>query len=131
MSTVIELLLLGILAYVAAMIVRSTTRRRATKRSAKLAEFGSAEFPCQLSWETEVGKKSFVYGKVLAANEGLAFSRRRGGLVSLPRSDWVHRETSWRTGLVILRYTVPGKGDVRLLVSEADAELIEGFLSSK
>lgn len=49
----------------------------------------------------------------------------------LPRSDWVRRETSWRPGLAILRYTVPGRGDVRILLSEADVELIEGFLRSK
>jgi hypothetical protein len=126
MSTLIEFLILGILALAAAMVTRSLNRRRAAGRNTALAGSGSAEFPCRLSWEAGTGKKAFVYGKVRAGKDGgLAFSRLGGALVSLPRSDWVHREKSWRADLVTLRYTAPGKGEVRMLLSEADAELVE------
>lgn len=76
-----------------------------------------------------MGRKASTYGKIqVGADGGLTFSRRIGGVVDLPRCARVHREPSWRTGLVTLWYSVPGKGDVRILLSETDAETIEGLL---
>ncbi|WP_330291329.1 hypothetical protein [Streptomyces sp. NBC_00576] len=48
--------------------------------------------------------------------------------MKLPRSEWVRREESWRAGLVNLRYTAPGQGEVRVLLSEQDADTLEGLL---
>lgn len=127
----IEFLLLSIVACCAAKIVHSVTRKRAARRSIEAAESASTKFPCRISWKPEIGKEGFVYGKIIAGTDGdLMFSRRKGRLVNLPHSEWVHREASWRPGLSILRYTVPGKGDVRILLSEVDVDTIEDLLRS-
>ncbi|MFI8220224.1 hypothetical protein [Streptomyces sp. NPDC085932] len=124
-----ELALLVILAGAAALAVRTAVRGRAARRSTGLAEQGSARFPCRLSWEAGTGRKAFTYGKIEAgAAEGLRFIRRGGGPLALPRALRVHTEPSWRTGLVLLRYTAAGKGDVRILLSEADAVTVAGLL---
>ncbi|MGW5130412.1 hypothetical protein [Streptomyces sp. NPDC004135] len=129
MATLMELALLVILAGAAALAVRTAARRRAAGRGAALAEHGSARFPCRLSWEAGTGRKGFTYGKIEAgAAEGLLFTRRRGGPLTLPHAVRVHTEPSWRAGLVLLRYTAPGKGDVRILLSEADAATVTGLL---
>lgn len=49
----------------------------------------------------------------------------RGGVIDLPRPEWVHKEKSWRNGLVIPRYSPPGKRGVRILLSEVDAEAVD------
>lgn len=131
MGTLVEFLLLGIVACGTAAVARSTTRRRAGRRATGLAESGAVKLPCRVSWEAGTGRKGFVYGKVVVgagADGGLAFSRRWKNPVELPRSEWVHREESWRAGLINLRYTAPGKGEVRILLSERDADTLEGLL---
>lgn len=127
--SLVEFLFLGILASGVVAVARSATRKRSGGRSAELAESGSIRIPCRVSWKAGTGRKTFVYGKVVADAGGeLAFSRRRKDPVPLPRSDWVHREVSWRAGLVNLRYTVPGQDEVRILLSEGDADTLEGLL---
>ncbi|MDX2604045.1 hypothetical protein PV379_21045 [Streptomyces caniscabiei] len=129
MSILIEFIILGIFACGVAMFVRSMIRRRGIRRNSALATHGFVKFPCRISWEAGTGKKAFTYGKIRAgADGGLRFSRRGGSGVDLPRCVRVHREPSWRAGLVTLRYSVPGKGDIRILLSETDAETIEGLL---
>jgi hypothetical protein len=127
--SLIEFVFLGILVSAVVAVARSTTRKRAGRRSAELAESGSTRIPCRVSWKAGTGRKAFVYGKVVASVDGqLAFSRRWKAPVRLPRSEWVHREASWRAGLVNLRYATPGRGDVRILVSEGDADTLERLL---
>src|SRR4051812_48175878 len=108
MSTLIEFVFFGIVALVAGGVIRAINHKRAVRRSAEMVEFGSAEFPCRLSWEAATGTKGFVFGKISSGSDGkLIFSRRWRGPTNLPRSEWVHREDSWRPGLVTLRYTAP------------------------
>ncbi|MFF3375237.1 hypothetical protein ACFYXF_20095 [Streptomyces sp. NPDC002680] len=131
MGTLVEFLLIGIVACGTAAVVRSTTRRRAGRRSSALAESSAGKLPCRVSWQAGTGRKGFVYGKVVAGagTDGeLAFSRRWKDSVELPRSEWIHREESWRAGLVNLRYTAPGRGEVRILLSERDADTLELLL---
>lgn len=129
MGFLVEFLLLGAIAFGVAAVTRSIIRKRAGRRSAELPESGSIRIPCRVSWKAGTGRKAFVYGKVVADAGGeLAFSWRWKDPVPLPRSDWVHREVSWRAGLVNLRYAVPGQGEVRILLSEGDADTLEGLL---
>jgi hypothetical protein len=70
-----------------------------------------------------------VYGKVVNRADGQpAFARRGRSPLPLPRSGSVRVEHGWRTGLVTLRYVVPGQGDVRMLLNEKDAETVRGLL---
>ncbi|MES5821357.1 hypothetical protein [Streptomyces sp. RG80] len=125
----LELLLLALVAGGTGTAVRAANRRRAARRATALAASGTVSIPCRVSWPAGTGKKAFVYGKVVAgAAEGPAFSRRGGAAVPLPRGGTVHCEPSWRTGLVNLRYAVSGQGDVRMLLTEKDAETVEGLL---
>jgi hypothetical protein len=130
MTWLFELLLYAAPAAAAGAVVRAMTRRRATRRASELADSGTVRIPCRVSWPAGTGKKAFVYGKVTANADGELTFARRGGrrTVPLPRSPWIHTEPSWRTGLVNLRYAVPGRGDVRMLLSERDAETVEGLL---
>jgi hypothetical protein len=124
-----ELLLLAAVAAGTGVLVRAANRRRATGRAADLAATGTASFPCRISWPAGTGKKAFVYAKVAVGADGrLAFARRGRSPVALPGRGSVRIEPSWRTGMVTLRYAVPGQGDVRMLLSEKDAETVEGLL---
>ncbi|WP_405767571.1 hypothetical protein [Streptomyces sp. NBC_01538] len=125
----IGLVFLGFISYGTVIFVRSATRRRASGRGAELAESGSTQLPCRISWKAGTGRKKFLYGKIAAgADGGLAFLRQWKDPVQLPRSDWVHREASWRAGLVNLRYAAPGQGEIRILLSEGDADTLERLL---
>lgn len=129
MTWLVEIGLYALPAAAAGAAVRAMTRRRATRRAADLADSGMVRIPCRVSWPAGTGKKAFVYGKVTVDAAGeLTFARRGGRTMPLPRSAWIHTEPSWRTGLVNLRYAVPGRGDVRMLLSEKDAETVAGLL---
>ncbi|GAA0307003.1 hypothetical protein ACKI1I_26270 [Streptomyces turgidiscabies] len=131
MGTLVEFVLLGIGACGTQVLARAAIRRLADSRRAVLAASGTVGFPCRVSWEAGTGRKAFVYGKVVAsagADGEMAFSRRWKKPVKLPRSQWVHRDASWRAGLVNLRYAAPGRGDVRILLAERDADTLEGLL---
>ncbi|MFI1352628.1 hypothetical protein ACH4TV_03400 [Streptomyces sp. NPDC020898] len=70
-----------------------------------------------------------MYGKIVVGGDGeLAFSRQWRNPVKLPRGESVHREASWRPGLVNLRCTAPGEDEIRFLLSERDADTLEGLL---
>lgn len=128
-STLLEFVLLGAVAWGTAALVRRVTRRRAGQRLAELSESGRTAFPGRLSWAAGTGRKAFVTGRVLAAAGGpLVFSRWSGDTVELPPADAPRCEPSWRGGLATVHYAVPGRGEVRLLLSEKDAETVEGLL---
>ncbi|MEU6381244.1 hypothetical protein [Streptomyces sp. NPDC046909] len=129
LTSLLEILLFGAGAVAAGALARAANRRRAVSRASGLADSGTVRFPCRISWPAGTGKKAFVYGKVAPGADGqLTFTRRIGSPVPLPRSGSVHIEPSWRTGLVTLRYGVPGQGDVRMLLSAGDAATVEGLL---
>ncbi|NNN34143.1 hypothetical protein HLK59_28030 [Streptomyces sp. S3(2020)] len=124
-----ELLIFGAVGAGVTAVALGAQRGRAARRATTLASSGTASFPCRISWPAGMGKKAFVYGKVVTGDGGqLTFARRGRSPVPLPRSGSVRVEPSWRTGLVTLRYDVPGQGDVRMLLNETDAETVEGLL---
>jgi hypothetical protein len=126
MAALMEFLFLAILVSGATVAVRAVISRRAVSRRAELKISGSVKLPCRLRWDSGTSRKGFVYGKILANTNGsLTFSRLMAHNVPLPQTGWVHREPSWRSGLVILRYTVPGQGVIRILLSEEDADTVE------
>jgi hypothetical protein len=124
-----ELLLLAVAAVGTGALVRAANRRRATSRAVDLAATGTTSVPCRISWSAGTGNKAFVYGKVVTGADGQpAFARRGRSPLPLPRNGSVRVEPSWRTGLVTLRYVVPGQGDVRMLLSEKDADTVGALL---
>ncbi|MCX5557283.1 hypothetical protein [Streptomyces sp. NBC_00038] len=124
--------MLLLVAGLAAAAVRFANRKRASRRNEDLRERGSVKIPCRLSWPDEIKKKGFTYGKILTGSGGgVTFSGRGGKSVILPPSEWIHRDSSWRTGLLVLRYGVPGKGELRILIGEADAPAVEKLLTKQ
>ena len=129
MSVLIYAAPLLIFTYGVARVTLSVNRKRAMGRSAELVQSGSAKFPCRVSWGSGTGVNGFVYGKItVGAGGDLVFSRRGHIVATLPQSQWIHREKSGLTGLVFLQYNVPGEGQVRIMLSQTDAETIEILL---
>ncbi|MFD9331401.1 hypothetical protein [Streptomyces sp. NPDC060065] len=126
------MVLFVLVAGLAATAVRFVNRKKALRRDAGLRERGTVKIPCRVSWPEGIKKRGFTYGKIIAGAGGeVTFSGRGGRSAVLPASEWIHRESSWRTGLLVLRCSVPGKGELRILISEADAPTVEKLLSKQ
>lgn len=129
LTSLLELLFVIAACVGSGALIRRAQVGRAQRRATDLASSGTASFPCRISWPAGTGKRAFVYGKVAAGADGqLTLSRPGRSSVPLPRSAWVHRDPCWRTGMLTLRYAVPGQGDVRMMLVEKDAETVERLL---
>jgi hypothetical protein len=130
MSILLEFALLSGLALLTVAAARAATRRRSTRRAAMDA--GAARFPCRVTWREGLGRRGSVYGKISAPrDEEPTFTRRWGPGIHLPRSLHIDRQPSWRMGLTTLTYTAPEHGEIRILLSEGDAESVKKLLRAE
>lgn len=126
----LEFFILAILAFAIVCVTLAVTRRRAERRADAVSRGARVRLPCRVSWQESTKRKSFVYGKIEMAESGTGrFIRPFRSPIAIPAGRVAAVKQSWRPGVSMLSYQPISGPEIRILLSEADADALRRGLS--
>lgn len=121
LEVVFGLLVAGVVGRFAVRLIS----RRALQRGEVYNNSGILNVPCRLSWPEGMNRRGSHYGRLVSSDDSLTFRGRRGTNVKVPLRCSVHVKPSWRSGNSVVTLTTSIRGNVVILLSDKDAELLQ------
>ncbi|MGW4609934.1 hypothetical protein [Streptomyces lannensis] len=127
----LEVIVLGLVALVSGVAVRSVIGRRTARRAAHFERGDRVAIPCRIAWRSGLGRGAFVYGKLTSDGDGAVFTRPARRPVRLPVGGRAVRRAAWRPGMQVFEYSSPGGEELRLQVYNGDSERVARYLQMR
>ncbi|MFJ6780127.1 hypothetical protein [Streptomyces yangpuensis] len=130
-ETVVELVVLALVAFLAGSVMRRTVARRAAGRTEAASGGAAAAVPCRARWRQGARRRTFGYGKLGAGGAGgggAVFKAPLRPAVRLPVGGRASVRESRRPGMRVLEYRAPDGQRIDFLVYDAEAERAAALL---
>ncbi|WP_445269202.1 hypothetical protein [Streptomyces sp. DSM 41634] len=124
MVTLVEFVVLAVVALLAGTLARRAVARRAAGRTASASAGAVVAVPCQARWRQGARRRFFGYGKLGAGADGTGavFKAPLRGAVPLPVGGRAAVRESLRPGMRVLEYRAPDGQRIDFQVYDAEAE---------
>ncbi|MFJ7780246.1 hypothetical protein [Streptomyces yangpuensis] len=131
-ETVVEWVVLALVAFLAGSVMRRTVARRAAGRTEAASGGAAAAVPCRARWRQGARRRTFGYGKLGAGagadGAGAVFKAPLRPAVRLPVGGRASVRESRRPGMRVLEYRAPDGQRIDFLVYDAEAERAAALL---
>ncbi|MFJ6757775.1 hypothetical protein ACIQNK_22435 [Streptomyces sp. NPDC091273] len=124
MVTLVEFVVLAVVALLAGTLARRAVARRAAGRTTSASAGAVVAVPCQARWRQGARRRFFGYGKLGAGADGTGsvFKAPLRGAVPLPMGGRAAVRESLRPGMRVLEYRAPDGQRIDFQVYDAEAE---------